>query len=874
MNRAIIFDASSISNVSGQILVAPGECVLIRAYNLAPGEQLTVEQLALTVGQIGTSSGVCNGPAAPSSGAAVLATSPFSPCGAQVGPTPDASSFVISQPGYYQLTLPPAALGTAVVEAWFLVGAEACQQAAEQCCCEPLSCTTLQSFFPDAGRPLDPSDLMLVRSAAGECLAVGPFDLCVGLNAFPALPNPALTDNLIVLSGGACFVSTIDQVFSQAVVCDSLVEQPLLAPAAGDTIVVVDAGNNCKRVDGETMVEFFETPWTGISTTPALTIAPGGVNGHGPTFTYDLCADLQALPSCACEPLPGDQVAIIQGGSCVLATWPTVDVCDQLGLLPNGALIVGDTVLVREAGGACKQVLATAFGGGVAFPLLAPDGSCLAPSYSFTTDPTSGMFYNVVNASVIVSDANCTDFIEIGNSVDVNAATSFVRLRGGYLAPGSNCGLIVETNGVERLRIGSQGAWNLNTLGGGTLGDVITSSGSGAPPQWAQVALPAGFAQLLGADGSCLQPTYSFVTSPDSGMFYDPAGVGSVVIGDDNCADSISVGASISITTAAVLRHRYTSLGEWEIGGTPGVAGQAITSAGPGLPPTWAAPSAAVRLNEVADANGSATRSHGANEIVWNWTGFPTAADTALHIANVAGGTELGTMLKVSSRRQGTIIGLQVEAPGLGITQQLLRIGGSIATQIQGADIEVGVNAVAHNVNIRAGNSNSVLSGGGAVNIDGGARGGAVNITGGTGVSPPAPISGGPVRISGGDNTVTANEAGGMLTLRGGGGAGGGPLGINGRIQFDIGTSAAGVGIGDVGRVDNLGNWILTSLNAVALVAAATAGFTYLPRIAAAPVGVPTVGVTDGLPFVAQILGATVVLWAYDGVAWRSAVLV
>jgi hypothetical protein len=52
---------------------------------------------------------------------------------------------------------------------------------------------------------------------------------------------------------------------------------------------------------------------------------------------------------------------------------------------------------------------------------------------------------------------------------------------------------------------------------------------------------------LLGADGSCAAPTYSFTSSPDSGMFYDPAGLGKVVIGDDNCFDKIEIGASINI---------------------------------------------------------------------------------------------------------------------------------------------------------------------------------------------------------------------------------------------------------------------------------------------------------------------------------------
>jgi hypothetical protein len=92
---------------------------------------------------------------------------------------------------------------------------------------------------------------------------------------------------------------------------------------------------------------------------------------------------------------------------------------------------------------------------------------------------------------------------------------------------------------------------------------------------------------FLAPNGSCAAPSYSFAASPDSGMFYDPAGIGSVVIGDDNCVDSITIGASVAIRTNSVTRLTYTSAGEWNIGGVVGAAGEVITSAGPGLPPTW-----------------------------------------------------------------------------------------------------------------------------------------------------------------------------------------------------------------------------------------------------------------------------------------------
>lgn len=92
---------------------------------------------------------------------------------------------------------------------------------------------------------------------------------------------------------------------------------------------------------------------------------------------------------------------------------------------------------------------------------------------------------------------------------------------------------------------------------------------------------------VLAPNGTCAAPSYSFTASPDSGMFYDPAGAGAVIVGDDNCVDSVSIGASVAITTASTLRLTITNTGEWNIGGSVGAAGQVITSNGAGVPPTW-----------------------------------------------------------------------------------------------------------------------------------------------------------------------------------------------------------------------------------------------------------------------------------------------
>ncbi len=952
MGSRILFDASSTNPISEIIAVAPGACVQINAWNLAVGETAQVFRALVELGFIGSSAaGSCAPPpgVTPSS---IITEGEYLPCNVpvEVGQEPNLNitTLVIQQPGYYRVHLTPAALGTAFVEA-IVLNADECEAASRACCCTP------ETWWQ--GVSLNPCLTITPGGDAGHA-PIFNLDACCLFQSLAPNPNPVLSDELIFLSGGACFRATIDQVFSSAIVCDSLGEQPLLAPAAGDQVVGLDAGANCKRMDGETFVEFFETPWTGISITPALVIAPGGVNGHGPTFSYDLCADIQAQASCACEPNPGDQVLIVQGGACVLAnwpvvdvcdqvqalvasggpptpgdeilivtggaclraTWPTVDVCDQLGLLPNGALIVGDTVLVREAGGACKQVLATAFGSS-AFPLLAPDGSCLAPSYSFTTDPTSGMFYNIVNASVIVSDANCTDFIEIGNSIDLNAATSFVRIRGGYNIPGSNCGLIVETNGLERLRIGSQGAWNLNTAGGGAAGQVITSFGSGAPPQWAAATLPSGFGPILGGDGSCLAPTYSFASSPDSGMFYDPAGLGSVVIGDDNCLDSITIGASITIRTNNVNRLTYSNTGEWNIGGSVGLAGQVPTSNGVGLPPTWQPV-----VGTVAEPD---------TQIVYG-TG-PAVDSSQFLLYSVATG-----LFTVNQSSGGT----PLNGPG-NRGHVTIRSSGSTTAQA-GGDINLFACGApdsaddGRNINIFAGGSATLDRGGGSVNMRGGfangptGGGGHVNITGGNAGTSNQPgdviirpgtagAVGGPganrgiveagsgngwhLRLSskasdnsyliGADGNV-AGDAGQRIIVQGGRASNAGPPANGGNVAIGTGDALGG---GVKGRIDffadqggfdspiahytGSGDMVMAGYGQgtngtqdTPLLAAATTGFLWPPRIGGAPVGVPAGtnipgGTTYANPMVVRETGGTIVLSIYEfGTGnWRNVVL-
>lgn len=899
--NTILFDANSTSPISAIIAVAPGDCVLINSWGLGANEVAQVYRVLVGLGNIPEQqSGSCV-PSVVVQGANIIAETPFQPCNVpvEVGQSPDMNltSILIQQPGYYRVHLTPAALGVATVEAVVLTGAEACHQAGQQCCCLP------ETFWE--GTSLNPC---LVITPGGDAGHRPTFDLnaCCLLHAFPALPNPVDTDELIVLSGGQCFRSTIAQVFDPAIICTTLQSFLLQPPAVLDTVVVVDGGGNCIRRDGETFVEFFETPWTGISTTPALDIAPGGINGHGPTFSYDLCADIQAQPSCACEPDPGDQVLIVQAGACVLAQWPVVSACDQMGVLPMGALIAGDTVLVRETGGACKQVevdtlltcaaVANLFAPGVsgvndtflmhdptgptcftltyadvgaaitpflAYPLLAPNGSCAAPTYSFAASPDSGMFYDPSGVgSVVIGDDNCADFIAIGASIQI-------------FSNASNIALFAGTN-ISLLAVG-------------------------------------GFASVQGTTVTVIS-TGGTTMNTGGGLTVNALGAGNDIAFNANDNIALSTGGSARLT--------ITALGEWNVGGSVGAATQVLTSNGPGVPPTW-------------QAAGGGGVAEPITQVVWG-TGPGVDSDTFFLYDNTIGRMHVGLTAG------GTPWSIAGNAQAIQLRGMTSTGGGPGGVNIEGGFSQGDFNNAA-GVEVRGGRADGVGRSGGSVLIKGGpannaapGRGGSLTIESGNtagndpgdivirlgthAVSPPSNIAavaiggsgshtpGGqihlPIRtsqgISFGGVTGSAGVPQGQAIAISGGDAFGGSGSFGGDLSFIPGR-ADGAGARGQGRfsyynggVDvRVGAWSgfgdfvwggygdgTVGGSGAALPAASPTGFMWAPRIAAAPTGVPTganinLATTTSNPMVVRETGGTIVLSIYEfGTAtWRNVTL-
>lgn len=527
MTSKILFDANSTSTTSAAFYIPPGTCALINAWNLGPGEVATVWRALTSPGSIPTDSeGKCS-PGLTIGGGQLLRVEPYEPCNTpvQVGETAtqNITSLVLSQPGTYNLHLTPAALGTAIVEVVFLEGEDACAQAAQMCCCTPQ-----QNFAGSSASPC----LTITPGGPNGMQPVFDVDACCLLQSIITPGVPQLTDSVIIMQGGSCVRATLQDITDLVTACGVLQGLPVQAPAALDTLVGLDAGLNCVRFNASALVPANETPWAGVSATPALTITPGGVSGHAPTFTYDWCADLQAQTVCSCEPAPGDLVPIVQGGNCVLAEWPVVDLCAQINALTTGTLIALDTVVVLEAGGNCKLVPADDFGGG-SFPLLAPNGTCANPSYSFAADPDSGLWDNA--GIITLSANNCADLIEVGASINVTSTVSNIALSapaGTIAATAGNAVSLtstastvtasaatsfgITTAATPRISIDSTGAWNI-AGNPGVFGQQITSQGPGTPPIWNNPLVAVAFPLLAPTNDV---PQYSFSACPAGGLSF------------------------------------------------------------------------------------------------------------------------------------------------------------------------------------------------------------------------------------------------------------------------------------------------------------------------------------------------------------------
>jgi hypothetical protein len=318
---------------------------------------------------------------------------------------------------------------------------------------------------------------------------------------------------------------------------------------------------------------------------------------------YDLCAEIGAFP--AAGPLvPANTFIVRQGATCALTTFATLlaeveaslDLCAMLQNFPN-AVVQPTAVFYGQQAGVCHEFavsdLIALVGGGC--PLEATcDGTCAAPAYSFASAPTTGMW---LNAGVLTLSANnCADIFEVGASILGRSTTSQVHFEAGHpsFGDGARMTLSAQSAGGHAQILGAT-ADAANSPGqafifGGS--DNFGFNGGNVVVEGGSSSLSAGGSVLINAGSGPLSGGNVVVTGAGTNSTFLAQSFDIVNIGDFSNDRIVidSTSGTVRIDTSNVVRWSWGPNGEVTIGGTPGGAGDVLTSAGPGAPPTWSAP--------------------------------------------------------------------------------------------------------------------------------------------------------------------------------------------------------------------------------------------------------------------------------------------
>lgn len=559
---------------------------------------------------------------------------------------------------------------------------------------------------------------------------------------------PTVGDTLLAFTPAGCRA-----LLPPLTTCEAIQAMAVVAPQLTDE-VVMDSGATC------------------VKATVAALLA-----------LYPLCANLAAFPAGA--PLaPADRLLAIQGGNCVTVTAAQVvdvveaniDICALLQNLPN-AVVQPTAVFYGQQGGACfefavSDLLALAVPD---CPLLATcDGSCAAPAYSFASQPSSGMWMN--GAILTLSTNNCADLIEIGASVNVTSTASDINITSGSATAGARMQLLATASGGFASLSGGNSTAVLPA------GGVIISGGFDGFGFGGGNALIEGGGSAIGGGGSVLINAGSgpiaggnvVVTGAGTPGSFLVQGFDTISLNDGaNLARLLidTSGGTVRIDTSATVRWLWNANGSVSINGTPGGAGQVLTSNGAGGTPTWQTPATGTTLNAVQNATGSAVRNHGTNTIRWEWNGG--IAGPAFNIRGTNGGFNPFSTL------------VQIDDDGLGAYDSLLKVTAF------GVDI---LNLATNpGTELRALKSKPTSVHGG--DADGGSPSGILTLRGGhadVGLQPP-----GSVQISGGNVTAVGNANNGANVQITGGAVTVGP-GNGGSVSLSGGSAFGGGSTGDV----------------------------------------------------------------------------
>ena len=383
-------------------------------------------------------------------------------------------------------------------------------------------------------------------------------------------------------------------------------------------------------------------------------------------------------------------------------------------------------------------------------------GSASVPSLSFTTETSMGMYRSTT--STLGFSTSSTERLTI-NSSGIKATVVYQSPQGTAGAPAYS---FTGATDIGMYLV------NLTTL--------AVSAQAGERQRW-DAAYGTQIAGVVRAgDGSITTPAYSFTSDIDTGL--------------------ISAGVNtLGIVTSGVERLRINATGSWGLAVTNyGIVGQVLTSGGSTAPPTWTSPATGSTITLEGDVTGSGTGTITttlANTTVGagSYTNANITVDSKGRITSASNGSTGGGGLPAGATTQiqfndGGAFGAVSSFVWDKVTNTMI-VGAAATPGIirgpQGAATSPGVD-----LTIIAGPGGATSGTGGTLFLTGGRgigtaqRGGSVNITGGFSTIGGS-TKGGDVNITsgfggqnstGGDINIVAdggstNSLGGTINIRG-----------------------------------------------------------------------------------------------------------
>jgi len=189
--------------------------------------------------------------------------------------------------------------------------------------------------------------------------------------------------------------------------------------------------------------------------------------------------------------------------------------------------------------------------------------------------------YRVWSGGTIGLDASTSSFMQVGsNTISIDASQGQINFGGSRVRAKADS-LMFHTNNRYRLKIDTDGSWDMGGTAPGTSGQVLTSNGSGSDPSWQSV--PAGFTNPMTTAGDII---YGGVGGTATRL---ATGTGFLKAGTTPSWSSVSLMADVSGT----LPVANGGTGVTSSTGT----GSTVLSASPTFTGTPAAPTASAGTN-------------------------------------------------------------------------------------------------------------------------------------------------------------------------------------------------------------------------------------------------------------------------------------